>query len=112
MLIYKIFRAEEWAVLRDHGETVGAPIDVEDGYVHFSTSQQVAETCAKYFALEDGLVLLALEADNLGDKLVWEPSRGGGLFAHLYRPLCLADMVWQKDLPRGPDGHQFPDGVL
>ncbi|MEC7963595.1 MAG: DUF952 domain-containing protein, partial [Pseudomonadota bacterium] len=77
MLIYKIFRAPEWQVLVDHGETTGAPIDVTDGFVHFSTAAQAAETAAKHFTAEEGLILVALEADALGDALKWEVSRGG-----------------------------------
>lgn len=112
MLIYKIFRAPEWAEFCDAGHTDGAPIDRADGYVHLSTGAQVAETAAKYFAGEDGLAILALESDALGDALKWEPSRGGDLFPHLYRPLMIEDILWQTDLPAGPDGHIFPDGVL
>lgn len=112
MLIYKIFRADEWAELRDNGHTKGAPIDVQDGYVHFSTSAQVAETVAKHFAGETGLCILAVESDTLGDALKWEPSRGGALFPHLYRDLSVDDILWQTDLPLGEDGHDFPDGVL
>lgn len=108
MLIYKIFRADEWAALRTQGETTGAPIDVADGYVHFSTADQVAETAAKYFADVPGLVLLAVETDGL-DALKWEPSRGGALFPHLYRPLRMTDIVWDKPLPFDNGQHQFPD---
>jgi len=111
MLIYKIFRADEWAELNDTGATRGAPVDRADGYVHFSTADQVAETCAKWFAGETGLVLLALESDGL-EPLKWEPSRGGALFPHLYRDMKLADVLWNKPLPLGADGHIFPDGVL
>lgn len=108
MLIYKIFRADEWASLRDNGETLGAPIDLADGYVHFSTADQVAETAAKYFAGIDGLVLLAVETDGL-DALKWEPSRGGALFPHLYRALHLTDVVWHKPLPFENGQHIFPE---
>ena len=87
MLIYKIFRKGEWAVLTNSGVTKGAPIDLADGFVHFSTAAQVAETAARHFAQEDDLMLLALEADLLGLDLKWEPSRGGALFPHLYRAL-------------------------
>jgi uncharacterized protein (DUF952 family) len=104
MLIYKIFRADEWAALDAQGETLGAPVDVADGYVHFSTAETVAETCAKYFAGEDGLVLLACESD-LMEPLRWEVSRGGALFPHLYRELRLGDVVWRRDIQSGPNGH-------
>lgn len=112
MLIFKIFRAPEWQALRSEGETLGAPIDVADGYVHFSTAQQVAETAAKHFAGEGDLFLLGLEADDLGDDLKWEPSRGGALFPHLYRPLRLSDVHWAQPLPLVDGAHQFPAGLL
>jgi len=108
MLIYKILRAEEWASLKTEGRTAGAPIDVADGFVHFSTADQATETAAKHFAGAEGLMLLALEAENLGDALKWEPSRGGALFPHLYGPLRLEDVLWHKPLPLGPQGHIFP----
>lgn len=111
MLIYKIFRAEEWAEMCAAGQTRGAPIDLADGYVHFSTGEQVAETAAKYFADEEELVLLACDADAMGDALKWEPSRGGALFPHLYRALTMDDIVWQTDLPIEGGLHQFPPGV-
>lgn len=109
MLIYKILRADEWADLQRQGETAGAPIDVTDGYVHFSTAEQAAETAAKHFAGADGLMLLTLDAETLGDALKWEPSRGGALFPHLYGPLRMADISKAQELPLGPDGHVFPD---
>lgn len=109
MLIYKIFRADEWAALQANGETAGAPIDITDGYVHTSTAEQAKETAAKHFAGEDGLVLLALESDSFGDELKWEPSRGGQLFPHIYRNLRMTDIIWQKPLPLVDGTHQFPD---
>ncbi|MEM9061480.1 MAG: DUF952 domain-containing protein [Pseudomonadota bacterium] len=109
MLIYKILTAEQWSDLQAHDETPGAPIDISDGFVHFSTAEQAAETASRHFAGQDGLWLLALEADHLGDALKWEPSRGGDLFPHLYAPLRMADVTWSKPLPLGPDGHVFPD---
>ncbi|MFQ1698955.1 DUF952 domain-containing protein [Loktanella agnita] len=108
MLIYKIFRADEWADLQAEGETDGAPIDLTDGYIHFSTAETVAETAAKYFTDIEGLVLLAVETDGL-DPLKWEPARAGVLFPHLYRKLRLADIVWDAPLPLIDGHHQFPD---
>ena len=108
MLIYKIFRAEEWATLQAQGASDGAPIDVTDGYVHFSTATQAAETAAKHFAGAEGLTLLACDADAMGDDLKWEVSRGGALFPHLYRQIRMADVVWSKPLPFDGQAHQFP----
>jgi uncharacterized protein (DUF952 family) len=108
MRIYKILRAAEWAELDSRGETAGAPIDVADGYVHFSTADQVAETAARHFAGQDGLILAAFDTDALGDALVWEPSRGGALFPHLYCPLRRADVLWHAPLPLVGGAHVFP----
>ena len=107
MLIYKIFRAPEWADLQTNGETEGAPIDVADGYVHFSTAETVVKTTELYFADIDGLVLVACEADNM-DEVKWEPSRGGALFPHLFRKMRMTDVVWHKPLPLVDGVHQFP----
>ncbi|MCL7463453.1 DUF952 domain-containing protein [Phaeovulum sp. NW3] len=112
MLIYKIFRRPEWDAFRAAGETAGAPVDLADGFIHFSTGAQVTETAAKHFATESDLVLVAIEADTLGPALKWEPSRGGALFPHLYRPLRLSEVVWDKSLPLGATGHIFPEATL
>ena len=112
MLIYKILRADEWQALRAEGQSLGAPIDVADGYIHFSTAEQVRETAAKHFAGVTDLQLAAFDSDRMGDALKWEPSRGGALFPHLYGPLRLADVVWAQPLPQNAKGeHDFPAGV-
>lgn len=108
MLIYKIFREEEWQALDRDGTTPGAPIDLADGYIHFSTAAQAAETAAKHFSGVTGLVLAACEAATFGNDLKWEPSRGGALFPHLYRPLALSEVLWCKPLPLQDGGHSFP----
>ena len=108
MLIYKLLRADEWDALQNRGETAGAPIDVSDGYVHFSTAAQAAATAAKYLAGVEGLMLLALDPATLGPGLRWEPARGGDLFPHLYGPLRMADLLWSAPLPLIDGQHQFP----
>ncbi len=111
MLIFKIFRRPEWDAFRAAGETLGAPVDLSDGFIHFSTAAQVAETAARHFADESNLVLVSFDPDRLGPDLRWEPSRGGALFPHLYRRLTLRDVVWDKSLPLGATGHIFPEGL-
>lgn len=108
MLIYKIFRPAEWAELQADGATQGAPVDRADGYVHFSTSEQVSGTLAKHFSGEQGLVLLACDPEALAADLRWEVSRGGQDFPHLYRELRLGDVLWARPIGLGPDGHTLP----
>lgn len=112
MIIYKIFRRPEWNDLVAQGRTLGAPVDLADGYIHFSTAQQVMETAAKHFAGESDLVLVACDAATLGPDLKWEPSRGGALFPHLYRPLQKSDIAWDTSLPLGVSGHIFPESLV
>ncbi|MEM7317632.1 MAG: DUF952 domain-containing protein [Pseudomonadota bacterium] len=111
MLIYKIFRSEEWARLKSDGETAGAPIDIADGYVHFSTAAQAAETAARHFAGATGLVVLACDTSEMGGELKWEVSRGGEKFPHLYRRLRLTDVAWSADLPLADGVHIFPEAM-
>ncbi len=109
MLIYKIFRGPEFESFEAAGTTAGAPVDLSDGYIHFSAAHQVADTLSKHFDGEDGLVLLAIEADLVGDDLKWETSRGGQLFPHLYRDLRRGDIVWTRPITLGLDGHRIPN---
>ena len=111
-LIYKIATADQWSAAQAAGRFEGAPVDLADGYIHFSTAEQARETAAKHFAGQDGLVLVALETDALGDALKWEPSRGGALFPHLYRPFDVSEALWARPLPRRSDGaHDFESAL-
>ncbi|WP_426229231.1 DUF952 domain-containing protein [Pararhizobium sp. DWP3-4] len=109
-IIYKIVPATLWQDARESGEFKGAPIDLTDGFIHFSTADQVKQTAALYFAGQDGLLLVAVDGEKLGQALVYETSRGGALFPHLYAALPLDTAIWEKPLPRGADGnHVFPE---
>lgn len=108
-MIYKIVPRDLWRRAEEAGLLRGAPVDLADGYIHFSTAEQVVETAAKHFAGQDDLLLVAVEPERLGNALKWEVSRGGALFPHLYGTLATADALWVKPLPLGPDGkHRFP----
>lgn len=111
MRVFKIFRRPEWESFHSDGTTKGAPIDLSDGFIHFSTAEQLATTLALHFAGEEDLLVLGFESDQLGDALRWEPSRGGDLFPHLFREMSLSDVLWARPCPLGPDGHMLPEGV-
>ena len=109
-IIYKISDVALWNEAKRAGVFTGAPVDVADGFIHFSTAAQAAETAARHFAGRGDLVLVAVDADALGADLRHEPSRGGALFPHLYGQLPLAAVRWVKPLPLGPNGkHVFPE---
>jgi uncharacterized protein (DUF952 family) len=109
VMIFKIVPASLWAAAEAAGQFTGSPVDVVDGFIHFSTGAQAAETAARHFAGQSDLLLAAVDVDALRDGLRWEPSRGGDLFPHLYGALPLSAVVWVKPLPVGADGcHLFP----
>lgn len=103
-LIYKIVTAQQWEAALASGVFSGAGIDLADGYIHFSTRAQVEETAAKHFHGKSGLLLVGVEEGSLGEKLVYEISRGGAPFPHLYAPLPTALARFTSPLPLGADG--------
>ena len=107
--IYKICTADEWREAEHAGVYRGSAVDHRDGFIHFSTAEQAAETAAKWFAGQRDLVLVTVDADALGAKLKWEPSRGGALFPHLYAPLDVKAVLRVDALPLDETGrHAFP----
>lgn len=103
-LVYKILDAAEWDAAVARGRFEGSPVDLADGFIHFSTAAQAQETARRHFAGRQGLVLAAFDAAALGDALRWEPSRGGDLFPHLYAALDPALALSVTPLSLGPDG--------
>ena len=110
MLIYKIMTADAWSEFQTKGRFTGAPIDLTDGYIHFSTAQQAQETAAKHFAGQKDLWLVWGEAP-VDAALKWEVSRGGAEFPHLYRDWSLSEVSGHAALPWTGTTHVFPEGV-
>lgn len=90
---FKILTADQWAAFVADGVFHGAPIDLEDGYIHMSTADQLQATFDKYFAGQAGIVIAEIDLAPLQPSLRWEPSRGGALFPHLYGPLPLSAVL-------------------
>ena len=112
-MIYKIATEASYASARQTGTYSGMPVDAADGYMHFSTAAQLADTLRLHFAGQTGLVLLAVETAGFGEDLVWEASRGGALFPHLYNtPLSASAIAWEASLSVAADGScQLPESV-
>ncbi len=111
MLIYKIMTSAQWSEFVQNGVFTGAPIDLADGYIHFSTATQAQETAAKHFAGQSDLQLAWADADALGEAAKWEVSRGGAKFPHLYRDWQMTEVLGHSELPLVDGKHQFPDDM-
>jgi uncharacterized protein (DUF952 family) len=108
--LYKICPAALWREAEQTGVFTGSPVDLRDGYIHFSTADQARETAERHFAGQGDLVLLTVDAQVVAEHLKWEPSRGGALFPHLYHALPVEAVRRVDPLRLGPDGrHAFPD---
>jgi len=105
--VYKIVEASVWEAAVRGGSFPGAEVDLRDGYIHLSSATQAAQTARPHFAGRDGMLLIALETQALGDALRWEPSRGGELFPHLYEALDPALAIETRVLALNADG--WPD---
>ena len=105
-IIYKITPASAWREAERQGVYRGSADDLRDGYIHFSTAAQVAETARKHYFGQRGLFLVAVDADALR----WEPSRNDELFPHLYGELDLGAVTDILDLRARSDGtHDIPE---
>jgi uncharacterized protein (DUF952 family) len=102
--IYKILPRAAWTAAHEAGRFEGSALDLADGFIHFSTAAQSQETARRHFAGQADLVVLEVEAEDLGEALRWEPSRGGDLFPHLYAALNAADVRYVTEAPLDGDG--------
>lgn len=102
--VYKIASRAVFDASAAVGTFAGMPIDLTDGYVHFSTAAQLAETLRLHFAGQGDLVVFAVRSDDLGAGLRWEPSRGGQLFPHLYGTLPMSAVAQRANLGVADDG--------
>lgn len=102
-------RAAEWRDAKARGRYPGSSEDKVDGFIHFSTAEQVRESAAKHRTGEAGLILVACDPELLGEPLKWEEARGGQLFPHLYGDIPMTAVLWTAPLPLDADGvHIFP----
>ncbi len=111
-IIYKICTQIEWEKAQTLGLFVGSEDDLRDGFIHFSTAEQIAGTLAKHFTGQVGLILMAVDASAFGSQLKWEPSRDGALFPHLYGVLPLEKVMSVQDVLNSKEGHHVvPEGL-
>ena len=111
-LIYKIASAEVVEASRRMGTFTGMAVDLADGYVHFSTAEQLPDTLRLHFRGQSDLVLLAVRTADLDSALTWEPSRGGALFPHLYGQMSMSVVAHEAPIAVDDDGRcDLPEWV-
>ena len=109
-IIYHMADKDSWNRAVKEGAYGGTENDLKDGFIHFSTKETVVESAAKHRAGVENLLLLSIEAEELGEMLVWEAARAGVLFPHLYGALDPAQITSAIELPLGVDNlHIFPE---
>jgi uncharacterized protein (DUF952 family) len=104
MQVFKILDTNEWKAAQEAGVYSGSAADKTDGFIHLSTSAQLATTLTKHFAKADNLTLVAVDTDALSSALKWEPSSNGDSYPHLYGDLDLAAVLWSTAIPKRPGG--------
>ena len=108
-VIYRIVSAADWQAAQAAGTFAGTAHDLRDGFIHFSTAKQAAETAAKHYAGKTDLLLLYVRDTDVEAPLKWEKSRNDDLFPHLYGQLPVSAVYRIETLPLGADGrHVFP----
>ena len=103
-IAYKIVAADEWRAAVAESRYEGSVVDLADGYIHLSTGEQLVETVRRHYAGRADLMLLTVDLTRFGQDLVWEPSRGGELFPHLYAPLPVAAVTATRAFAVAEDG--------
>jgi len=101
---FKVLSRADWRATLAEGAYEGSPVDQADGYIHLSAADQLAVTAAKHYAGQSDLVLVEVDLDALGETLIWEPSRGGALFPHIYGRLPVAATRGVRALSVTEDG--------
>ena len=96
--IYHLCPKTTWQEAFKTGEYEGSALDQKDGFIHFSTAEQVAPTAERHLTGVEDLVLLKVPTTLLTDFLVWEKSRDDAVFPHLYRPLKCIEVVEVTEL--------------
>ncbi|MCA3695684.1 DUF952 domain-containing protein [Aquidulcibacter sp.] len=108
-LAYKIETRSAWAKAQSDGVYTGSALDVTDGFIHLSALNQVRATLTMWFKDQPDLILAKIDLTPLGDTVVWEASRGGALFPHIYGPIPMPAVQEVIDLPLlGDGGHDLP----
>lgn len=87
-VVYHIITPDDWAAAKQQG-AYRPPSLAAEGFIHFSTAEQVPATSLRHYADAGELLLMSIAVDQLRTELVWENLTGTGTFPHLYESLGL-----------------------
>ena len=110
--IYKVLTEEEWK----HATSLGyvtTELDKKDGFIHLSTSKQLALTLNLYFKDYKNVILLEINQDSVNDEIVYEEAKSSsrlGKFPHLYGKLLIQNI--KKDWTLKRNSFDLPKKVL
>jgi uncharacterized protein (DUF952 family) len=92
--IYKILTQTEWDAFQEKRFFSGSSTDTRDGFIHFSSKEQIEGVLARYFAKQRPLYIVEFSVEDFGDSLRWEPTPQGEKFPHVYgRPLLIEKVL-------------------
>ena len=110
--IYKICTKSELKDTKNKEQFKGSKKDLDDGFIHFSSEEQIKGTLKKYYSNQKDLILLKVDTLKL-DHLIWEQASDGNMFPHLYSPLDLSNVVDEFEISLDKVGnHKLPDNFL
>lgn len=109
--LYKVLTISEWNESVNSG-LVETSLDNKDGFIHFSSSTQLALTLDLYFKSENKVILLQIDEEKLDLPLIYEEANGNriGKFAHLYDKLKIQCISKKWELNR--NAFELPNEVL
>ena len=84
--VYRVFRKKELEEFRINKSFHGNELDIDSGFIHLCTDQQIKETINKYFKTEQTYIV-KFKISDLENSLRWEKSRNEEIFPHYYRAL-------------------------
>lgn len=107
LVAWKILSIADWKLLLADGVYEGSAVDRADGYIHLSAADQLLATASKHYTGQSDLMLVEVDLSVIDDTVVWEPSRGGALFPHIYGVLPLSATRNPRPLSVDADGEMI-----
>ena len=98
-LIFHLIAPKEWEAVLNKSHYAPASLATE-GFIHFSTKEQVLRTAKRFFGEQEEMVVLEVSEKQVKPQLKWEES-DGVLFPHVYAKIPLeaisnSRLIWKN----------------